>query len=120
VKAGSHRAPMPPQPDAAQWRMLCAIVCDTVAAARRHGGQTATFGGYRIAARRIDRSGAHAVALTIGLAQRADASGVFGADGPPLAVRTAVALPAVPDAASVIAWRCPCGQAVCAQAPTAG
>ena len=102
-----------PQPDAAQWRMLRAIAGDAIAVAARHGAESAVFGGYRIAARRVGTRRASGVVLTLGVAPSDH-------DGARSAVRTAVALPAAPDAASVIAWRCPGGRAVGSEVPTAG
>jgi hypothetical protein len=93
--------------------MLRAIAGDAIEAARRHGAESAVFGGYRIAARRVGTRSASGVVLTLGVAPSAPG-------GTLPAVRTAVAPPAAPDAASVIAWRCPGGRAVGSEVPTAG
>jgi hypothetical protein len=102
-----------PQLDAVQWRMLCAIARDVVAAARSHGSEAAHFRGYRVAARRIETGSSPGIEVTVSLPLAA-------APGLQAAVRTEVALPVEAGTASVIAWRCACGRAVCVKVPTAG
>ena len=95
-----------PQPDSAQWRMLCVIARDATAAAFECGTSAADFGGYRLSARRVSTGGAVAIRVAFRLAPPGD----FGlADS----VRTEVALPVDAESASSIAWRCPCGWVVC-------
>ena len=102
-----------PQLDAAQWRMLCAIARDVVAAARSHGSEAAHFRGYRVAARRIETGSSPGIEVTVSLPLAA-------APGLQAAVRTEVARSFEAGTASVIAWRCACGRAVCAEVPSAG
>ena len=113
MRAGLNRASSDPQPDAVQWRMLCAIARDAIAAARTHGSETVVFHGYRVAARRVEIGNSAAIEVTLSLSSSA-------AFGLPTAVRTEVALPVEAGTASVIAWRCACGRAVCAEVPSAG
>ena len=113
MRAGLNRASSDPQPDAVQWRMLCSIVRDAIAAARTQGSETVIFHGYRVAARRVEIGNSAAIVVTLSLPSSA-------ASGLPAAVRTEVALPVEAGTASVIAWRCACGRAVCAEVPSAG
>ena len=113
MRADLNRASSDQQLDAAQWRMLCAIARDAIAAARTHGSETVVFHGYRVAARRIEIGNSAAIVVTLSL----PSSGVSGL---PAAVRTEVALPVEAGTASVIAWRCACGRTVCAEVPSAG
>ena len=113
MRADLNRASSAPQLDAAQWRMLCAIARDVVAAARSHGSEAILFRGYRVAARRIGIGSSAAIEVTVSLLASATSC-------PPTAVRTEVALPVEAGTASVIAWRCACGRAVCVKVPTAG
>jgi hypothetical protein len=106
VRADQNRVPSGPQPDSAQWRMLCAIARDAIAAACERGVSTADFGGYRLSAKRVSTGSALAIRVTFRLAPPVD----FGlADS----VRTEVALPIEAESASSIAWRCPCGWVAC-------
>ena len=113
MRADPYPLEITSQPDAAQWQMLRAIAEEAIEAARRHGAESAVFGGYRIAARRVGTRTASRVVLTLGLVQRAHGDAAT-------AVRTAVALPATPVAASVIAWCCPYGGALGTEVPTVG
>jgi hypothetical protein len=113
VRAGLNQLASDPQPDAVQWRMLCAIVRDAIAAARTHGSETVAFHGYRVAARRVEIGNSAAIEVTLSLPPSA-------ASGLAAAVRTEVAFPFEAGTASVIAWRCACGRAVCAEVPSAG
>lgn len=106
MRADQDRVSSGPQPDSAQWRMLCVIARDAIAAACERGVSIADFGGYRLSAQRISTGGALAIRVTFRLAPLSD----FGfADS----VRTEVALPIEAESASSIAWRCACGQVVC-------
>jgi hypothetical protein len=106
VRADQDRVPSGPQPDSAQWRMLCVIARDAIAAACERGVSTADFGGYRLSAQRVSTGGAVAIRVTFRLVPPVD----FGlADR----VRTEVALAIEAASASSIAWRCACGQVVC-------
>jgi hypothetical protein len=108
VRAYQDRVPSGPQPDSAQWRMLCVIARDAIAAACERGVSTADFGGYRLSAQRISTGSALAIRVMFRLAPLGD----FGlADS----VRTEVALPVEAESASSIAWRCACGRVVCAE-----
>ena len=113
MRAGPNRASSAPQPDAVLWRMLCAIARDAIAAARTNGSETVAFHGYRVAARRVEIGNSAAIEVTLSLPPSA-------ASGLPTAVRTEVALPIEAGTASVIAWRCACGRAACAEVSTAG
>jgi hypothetical protein len=113
VRADLNRASSDPQLDAAQWRMLCAIARDAIAAACTHGSETVVFQGYRVAARRVEIGNSAAIEVTVSLLASATSC-------PPTAVRTEVALLVEAGTASVIAWRCACGRAVCAEVPSAG
>jgi hypothetical protein len=113
VRAGLNQLASDPQPDAVQWRMLCAIVRDAIAAARTHGSETVAFHGYRVAARRVEIGNSAAIEVTLSLPPSA-------ASGLAAAVRTEVAFPFEAGTASVIAWRFACGRAVCAEVPSAG
>jgi hypothetical protein len=106
LRADQDQVSSGPQPDSAQWRMLCVIARDAIAAACERGVSTADFGGYRLSAQRISSGGAVAIRVTFRLAPPGD-SGL--ADS----VRTEVALPIEAESASSIAWRCACGQVVC-------
>jgi hypothetical protein len=106
VRADQNRVPSGPQPDSAQWRMLCAIARDAIAAACERGVSTADFGGYRLSAKRVSTGGAVAIRVTFRLAPPGDL-------GLANSVRTEVALPIEAESASSIAWRCACGQVVC-------
>lgn len=113
MRAGLNRASSDPQPDAVQWRMLCAIVRDAVVAASTYGSETVVFHGHRVAARRVEIGNSAAIEVTLSLPPSA-------ASSHPTAVRTEVALPFEAGTASVIAWRCACGRAVFAEVPSAG
>ncbi len=114
MRADRDLAPGAPQLDAVQWRMLCAIARDAIASAREHGASTAVFGGYRLMARRVGTdAGTAAVELTMSHEPPGDI-------GPAANLRTEVALSFEPGTASVIAWRCACGRAVCAEVSSAG
>jgi hypothetical protein len=113
VRADLNRASSDPQLDAAQWRMLCAIARDAIAAACTHGSESVVFHGYRVAARRVEIGNSAAIEVALSRPLSADL-------GLPAAVRTEVALPVEAGTASVIAWRCACGRAVCVKGPTAG
>ena len=108
MRADQNRVPSGPQPDSAQWRMLCAIARDAIAAACERGVSTADFGGYRLSARRVSTGGAVAIRVTFRLAPPGD----FGLGD---SVRTEVALPIEAESVSSTAWRCTCGQVVCAE-----
>ena len=82
MRAGLNQLASDPQPDAVQWRMLCAIVRDAIAAARTHGSETVAFHGYRVAARRVEIGNSAAIEVTLSLPPSA-------ASGLPAAVRTA-------------------------------
>lgn len=113
MRADNDGAMSAPQLDAAQWRMLCAIARDAIAAACTHGSESLVFHGYRVAARRVEIGNSVAIEVTVSLS-------LLGAACLPAAVRTEVALPVEAGTASVIAWRCACGRAVCAEVPSAG
>ncbi len=113
MRADRDLAPGAPQLDAAQWRMLCAIARDAIAVARERGASTAVFAGYRLVARRVGTDAATAVELTLSHEPPGDI-------GPETNLRTEVALSFEAGTASVIAWRCACGRAVCATGPSAG
>jgi hypothetical protein len=106
VRADQNRVPSGPQPDSAQWRMLCAIARDAIAAACERGVSTADFGGSSLSAKRVSTGGAVAIRVTFRLAPPGDL-------GLANSVRTEVALPIEAESASSIAWRCACGQVVC-------
>jgi hypothetical protein len=108
VRADQDRVSSGPQPDSAQWRMLCVIARDAIVSACERGVSTADFGGYRLSARRVSTGGAVAIRVTFRLAPPGD----FGLGD---SVRTEVALPIEAESASSIAWRCACGQVVCAE-----
>jgi len=113
VRAAVYPSENVPQPDAAQWRMLCAVACDAIAAAREHGADTVVFGGYRLAARRVLFEGGTAVELTLSRTPT-------GSDTRAASVRTEVASSTNQGTASVIAWRSDCGCAVRSSVSTAG
>jgi hypothetical protein len=113
VRADLNRASSDPQLDAAQWRMLCAIARDAIAAACTHGSESVVFHGYRVAARRVEIGNSAAIEVTVSLLASATSC-------PPTAVRTEVALPVEAGTASAIAWRCACGRTVCAEVPSVG
>ena len=113
MRADLNRASSDPQLDAAQWRMLCAIARDAIAAACTHGSESVVFHGYRVAARRVEIGNSAAIEVTVSLPLAA-------APGLQAAVRTEVALPVEAGTASVIAWRCACGRTVCAEVPSVG
>jgi hypothetical protein len=113
VRADLNRASSDPQLDEAQWRMLCAIARDAIASACTHGSESVVFHGYRVAARRVEIGNSAAIEVVLSRPLSADL-------GLPAAVRTEVALPVEAGTASVIAWRCACGRAVCVKGPTAG
>jgi len=105
VRADLNRASSDPQLDAAQWRMLCAIARDAIAAAWTYGSETVVFHGFRVWARRVEIGNSAAIEVALSRPLSADL-------GLPAAVRTEVAGCANPGTASVIAWRCPYGCAV--------
>ena len=108
MRADQDQVSTGPQPDSAQWRMLCVIARDAIAAACERGVSTADFGGYRLSARRVSTGGAVAIRVAFRLSPHGD----FGlADS----VRTEVALPVEAESASSVAWRCLCSQVVCAE-----
>jgi hypothetical protein len=113
VSADHDGAMSTPQLDAAQWRMLCAIARDAIAAACTHGSESVVFHGYRVAARRVEIGNSAAIEVTVSLPLAA-------APGLQAAVRTEVARSFEAVTASVIAWRCACGRAVCAEVSSAG
>ncbi len=106
MRADQDQVSSGPQPDSAQWRMLCVIARDAIVSACEHGVSTAYFGGYRLSARRVSTGGAVAIRVTFRLAPPGD----FGLAG---GVRTEVALPVEAESASSVAWRCLCSQVVC-------
>ena len=108
MRADQDQVSSGPQPDSAQWRMLCVIARDAIVAACERGVSTADFGGYRLSAQRISTGSALAIRVTFRLAPPVD----FGlADS----VRTEVALPIEAESASFIAWRCAYGWVACAE-----
>ena len=113
MRAAVYPSENVPQPDAAQWRMLCAVACDAIATAREHGADTVVFGGYRVVARRLVVDGDAVIELTLSRAP-------CGSDARAASVRTEVARCANPGSASAIAWRCPCRYAVNAEVSTGG
>jgi hypothetical protein len=105
--------PSDSQLDTVQWRMLCAVVREAITAAHAHGSEIVVCHGYRVAARSIGTGSSPAIEVALSRPLSADW-------GLPAAVRTEVALPVEAGTASVIAWRCACGRAVCAEVPTVG
>lgn len=99
----------PDHPNANEWRMLCAIARDVVAAAREHGHETMCFRGYRLVASRVGETGDGQVKLTL-----------FRDEGRLDGVCSAVALLARAGTASVIAQPRALGRAACREEFPAG
>ena len=86
------------QPEAAEWRMLRAMLGDLIRAARAHGQATACFHGHRLVVRRIGGAARAWIEVTW-----------LHGEGRIERVRTALACPSRPGSGWAIAWRGACG-----------